>query len=56
MIAYGVVNVETQNALELFVRRGDAEEMVENWRRGKPDEADLLRVEPMELDEHARRS
>jgi hypothetical protein len=33
MTVYGVVNGETQSAVELFVRREDAGEMVENWRR-----------------------
>ena len=49
MLLYGVVNVETHSAIELVVRREDAEEMVENWRRDEPDEADLLRVETIEF-------
>jgi hypothetical protein len=49
MIVYGVVSAETEETIELFVRREDAEEMVENWRRDEPDEADLLRVERIEL-------
>jgi hypothetical protein len=50
VLVYGVVNVETQNALELFVRRDDAEEMFENWRRDEPQEAGLLRVEEINLE------
>jgi hypothetical protein len=50
VIVHATVNVETQSAVELFVRREDAEEMVENWSRDEPDDADLLRVERIDLD------
>ena len=50
MIVYGVVSVETQSAVELFVRREDAEEMVDEWRRDEPQDAGLLRVEEIELE------
>jgi hypothetical protein len=45
VIVYGVISSKTEHAVELFVRREDAEEMVENWRRDEPDDADLLRLE-----------
>ncbi len=46
----GVLNVDVDQVAELFVRREDAEEVVENWRRDEPDGADLLRVAGIELD------
>jgi hypothetical protein len=46
---YGVVSSETEETLELFVRREDAEAFVDEVRGDEPDLADLLHVEPIEL-------
>lgn len=38
---YGVVSVVTSDAVELFVRREDAEAMVDARRRDEPEDADV---------------
>ncbi len=50
MIVYGVISSKTEQAVELFVNREDAEEVVSNWRRDEPDDAGALRVEAIELE------
>jgi hypothetical protein len=37
-----VISSKTEQAVELFVRREDAEEVVSNWRRDEPDDAEAL--------------
>ncbi len=51
MLAYAVVSAETQKAVELFVRREDAERFLENVRADEPELAERLRLEPIQLTE-----
>ncbi len=55
MIVYGVISSKTEQAVELFVRREDAEVVVAGWRRDEPEDADALRVEVIELENLAAR-
>jgi hypothetical protein len=50
MIVYGVISSKTEQAVELFVRREDAEEVVSDWRRDEHDDAGALCVEPIDLE------
>ena len=50
MLVYGVVSRVTGSAAELFVRRDDAETVVDAWRKDAPEHADVLRVEEIELE------
>lgn len=50
MLVYGVVSSVTGDAVELSVRREDAEAMVDAWRRDEPEDADRVRVEEIELE------
>ncbi len=50
MLAYAVVSAETQKAVELFVHREDAERFVEEVREDDAALAELLSVEPVELE------
>jgi len=47
---YGVVSAETEEALELFGRREDAEPFLEEVRSDDAEQAERLPVEPVELD------
>jgi hypothetical protein len=47
---YAVVSDPLDEAIELFIRRREAELVVENWNRDEPDRAGELRVEPIEFD------
>lgn len=47
---YGVVDDRLGEAVELFLDRDEAERVVEDWDRDEPGQADLLRVEVVELD------
>jgi hypothetical protein len=38
MIVYGVISSKTEEAVELFVRREDAEVVVAKWKRDGPDD------------------
>jgi hypothetical protein len=49
LLVYGVVSTPTEEALELFIRREDAERFVTEVRDDEPELADLLRVERIEL-------
>ena len=49
MIVYSVVSAETEAAVELFVRRDDAERFLAEVREDEPELAEALRVEPVEL-------
>ncbi len=51
MIFYGVISAETEKAVEMFVRRGDAEAMIEDVRRDDADLAESLRIEEIGPDE-----
>jgi len=46
---YGVVDDFLGEAVELFLDRREAERVVRDWDRDEPDQAGLLRVEPVEL-------
>jgi hypothetical protein len=50
VLVYAVVSAETEKAVELFVRRKDAERFLEEVRGDDPELAELLRLEPVELD------
>jgi hypothetical protein len=47
---YGVVDSWLEEAVELFVHREDAEQVVRDWDRDEPDHAGLLHVEVVELE------
>ena len=47
---YGIVDEETQEAIELYVRREDADRFLEDVRADGEELATALRVEPIELD------
>jgi hypothetical protein len=50
VLFYGVVNELSNEVLELFVERREAERVVENWDRDEPDEAGVLKVRPIEFE------
>jgi hypothetical protein len=50
---YGVVDSWLEEAVELFVRREDAERVVREWDRDEPEQAGLLHVEVVELETSA---
>ena len=47
---YGIVDEQTQEAVELYVRREDAERFLEDVRADDEELAASLRLEPVELD------
>jgi hypothetical protein len=47
---YGVVDSWLEEAVELFLRREDAERVVRDWDRDEPEQAGLLYVEAVELE------
>jgi hypothetical protein len=47
---YGVVDPWLEEAVELFLRREDAERVVRDWDRHEPELAGLLYVEAVELE------
>jgi Tic22-like family protein len=49
VFVYGVVSARTEEALELFIRREDAERFLAEVRADEPALAELLSVEPIEL-------
>jgi hypothetical protein len=49
VLAYAVVSAETEQAVELFVRREDAQRMLAEALADDPEWADVLSVEPVEL-------
>jgi hypothetical protein len=53
MIFYGVISVETESAVELFVRREDAEAMIAEVREDEPELAEGLRIEAIDLQSNA---
>ena len=50
MRAFAVVSAETEHAVELFLRRGDAEAFVEDVRADDEGFAGTLRFKPVELE------
>ncbi len=50
MFVYAVVSVETEKAVDTFVRREDAERFLAEVRADDPELADRLRLEPIELE------
>ena len=50
MLFFAVVRADCEEAIELFVRRADAERFVAEVRDDEPELAELLSVEPVELD------
>jgi hypothetical protein len=51
VLVYGVVSAQTEEALELFIRREDAERFLKEGRDDEPELAELLGVEPVDLDD-----
>ncbi len=49
MLVYAVVSAQTEHAVELFVRREDAERFLDEVRGDDDDLAATLRLEPVEL-------
>ncbi len=50
MIVFDVVSDETEQAVEVFVRREDAERFLEDVRADEAELAERLRLELVELD------
>jgi hypothetical protein len=50
---WAVVSDETEEALELFTSREEAEAIVQAWDRGEPEQAGVLRVEEIEFETSA---
>ncbi len=50
MLVYAVVSAETEKAVDLFVRRADAERFLEEVRGDDAELAETLTLEPVELD------
>jgi hypothetical protein len=50
VLAFGIVSEETDKAVELLVRREDAERFLEDVRADEPPLVKQLRLEPVELD------
>jgi hypothetical protein len=49
VLFYGVVSDSTEEAVELFTSRKEAEAIVQAWDRDEPDQAGALRVELVEF-------
>jgi hypothetical protein len=47
---FAVVSVQSKHAVEIFVRREQAEHFLEDFRADEPELAERLRIEPVELD------
>jgi hypothetical protein len=47
---YGVIDPRLEEAVELFIRREDAERVLRDWDRDEPQQAGLLSVEAVELE------
>ncbi len=46
---YGVIDSRAEEAIELFIRRDDAETFVRDVRQDEPELADELRIEAIKL-------
>jgi hypothetical protein len=53
VLFYGVVSDSTEEALELFTSRDEAEAIVRAWDRNEPDQAGTLRIEQIEFETSA---
>jgi hypothetical protein len=49
VLFYGVVSDSTEEVVELFPTREEAEAIVRAWDRDEPEQAGTLRVEKIEL-------
>jgi hypothetical protein len=49
LLFYGVVSDSTEEAVELFTTREEAEAIVQAWDRDEPEQAGALRVERVEF-------
>jgi hypothetical protein len=49
VLAYAVASADTEQAVELFLRRENAERMLAEALADEPEWADILSVEPLEL-------
>jgi hypothetical protein len=54
VLFYGVVSDSTEEAVELFTSREEAEAIVQAWDRDEPEQAGALRVE--KIDPRLRRT
>jgi hypothetical protein len=50
MLFWAVVSDMTEEAVELFTSREEAEAIDQVWDRDEPDQAGILRVEKVELE------
>jgi hypothetical protein len=50
MLSWAVVSDSTEEAVELFTRREEAEAIVQAWDRDEPEQAGVLRVEMIKLE------
>jgi hypothetical protein len=50
MLFWAVVSDSTEEAVELFTRREEAEAIVQAWERDEPGQAGVLRVEAVGLE------
>jgi hypothetical protein len=50
MLFWAVVSDSTEEAVELFTSREEAEAIVQAWDRDDPDQVEALRVEPVEFE------
>jgi hypothetical protein len=50
VLFWAVVSNSTEEAVELFTTREEAETIVQAWDRDEPDQAGILRVEKIELE------
>jgi hypothetical protein len=54
MLFWAVVSDLTEEAVELFPTREEAEAIVQAWDRDEPKQAGTLRIEPLELGSGSR--
>jgi hypothetical protein len=50
VLVYAVASDKTEKAVELFLRREDAERFLESVRADEPELAERRRLEPVEMD------
>jgi hypothetical protein len=50
VLFYGVVSDSTEEAVELFTSREEAEAIVQAWDRDEPEQVGALRVEKIEFE------
>jgi hypothetical protein len=51
MRVFAVLSAESERAVAVFVRRADAERILEDVRADEPDLAERLRLEPVDPDQ-----